>query len=244
MNNGVPQGIGVGVGNIDVLKGTDIGVLRDKGSYDKSTYKKTTKPDGTVVEEVKMNQRNKNVGVVDLETQGVNIGDWAVDVGISEKSTEDAVGFVDSIWGSRQAAGMIQNRRAEEVKLEQFKAQRELQLQEDSVQRRLLQEQMLQQQNGVGKFIMREDFVNAFRQLSLDDKRNQLNNEMATTFRVLNILKQNIGMPLNDDQIRNYHIADDASLSESEMLDYIYFDFYRIQRSLLDVADILLKNNN
>ncbi len=151
MNNGVPQGIGVGVGNIDVLKGTDIGVLRDKGSYDKSTYKKTTKPDGTVVEEVKMNQRNKNVGVVDLETQGVNIGDRAVDVGISEKSTEDAVGFVDSIWGSRQAAGMIQNRRAEEVKLEQFKAQRELQLQEDSVQRRLLQEQMLQQQNGVGR---------------------------------------------------------------------------------------------
>lgn len=151
MNNGVPQGIGVGVGNIDVLKGTDIGVLRDKGSYDKSTYKKTTKPDGTVVEEVKMNQRNKNVGVVDLETQGVNIGDRAVDVGISEKATEDAVGFVDSIWGSRQAAGMIQNRRAEEVKLEQFKAQRELQLQEDSVQRRLLQEQMLQQQNGVGR---------------------------------------------------------------------------------------------
>ena len=91
---------------------------------------------------------------------------------------------------------------------------------------------------------MREDFVNAFRQLSLDDKRNQLNNEMATTFRVLNILKQNIGMPLNDDQIRNYHIADDASLSESEMLDYIYFDFYRIQRSLLDVADVLLKSNN
>ncbi|MBE6146499.1 MAG: hypothetical protein E7171_07755 [Firmicutes bacterium] len=91
---------------------------------------------------------------------------------------------------------------------------------------------------------MREDFVNAFRQLSLDDKRNQLNNEMATTFRVLNILKQNIGMPLNDDQIRNYHIADDAGLSESQMLDYIYFDFYRIQRSLLDVADILLKNNN
>ena len=151
MNNGVPQGIGVGVGNIDVLKGTDIGVLRDKGSYDKSTYKKTTKPDGTVVEEVKMNQRNKNVGVVDLETQGVNIGDRAVDVGISEKATEDAVGFVDSIWGSRQAAGMIQNRRAEEVKLEQFKAQRELQLQEDSVQRRLLQEQMLQQQNSVGR---------------------------------------------------------------------------------------------
>ena len=151
MNNGSPQGIGVGVGNIDVLKGTDIGVLRDKGSYDKSTYKRTTKPDGTVVEEVKMNQRNKNVGAVDLETQGVNIGDRAVDVGISERSTEDAVGFVDSIWGSRQAASMIQQRRAEESKVDNFKAQRELQLQEDSAQRKLLQEQMLQQQNGVGR---------------------------------------------------------------------------------------------
>lgn len=91
---------------------------------------------------------------------------------------------------------------------------------------------------------MREDFVNAFRQLSLDDKRNQLNNEMATIFRVLNILKQNMGMPLNGDNIRNYHIAEDATLNESQMLDYIYFDFYKIQRSLLDVADLLLKNNN
>lgn len=151
MNNGVPQGIGVGVGNIDVLKGTDIGVLRGNGSYDKSTYTKTTKPDGTVVEKVKMNQKNMHMGVAEVGTEGVNIGDRAVDVGVSEKSTEDAVGFVDSIWGSRQAAGMIQNRRAEEVKLEQFKAQREMQLQEDSVQRKLLQEQMLQQQNGVGR---------------------------------------------------------------------------------------------
>ena len=30
MNNGSPQGIGVGVGDIDVLKDTDIGVLRRK----------------------------------------------------------------------------------------------------------------------------------------------------------------------------------------------------------------------
>ena len=30
MNNGSPRGIDVGVGNIDVLKGTDIGVLRNK----------------------------------------------------------------------------------------------------------------------------------------------------------------------------------------------------------------------
>ena len=120
MNNGNPQGIGVGVGSIDVLNNTNIGVLRGNGRRDKSKYKRTTKPDGTVVEEIKMNEFNMNGGLVDLQTDGVNLGDRAVDVGISEKSTEDAVGFVDSIWGTRQAAGKIQDKRIEEVKLEQL----------------------------------------------------------------------------------------------------------------------------
>ena len=137
MNNGSPQGIGVGVGDIDVLKDTDIGVLRRKTNKDKSQYTRTTHPDGTVVEEIKMNQKNTSTGVVDLQTQGVNLGKRAVDVGISEKSTEDAVGFVDSIWGSRQAAGKIQDKRMEEVKLEQFRAERELQLSQDAKKRKM-----------------------------------------------------------------------------------------------------------
>ena len=144
MNNGSPRGIDVGVGNIDVLKGTDIGVLRNKKGYDKSTYTKETKPDGTVVETVKMNQKNTSKGLVDLQTQGVNLGNRAVDVGVSERSTEDAVGFVDSIWGSRQAAGKIQDKRLEEAKLENFKAQRDLQMQEDSKVRALANQQQLQ----------------------------------------------------------------------------------------------------
>ena len=137
MNNGSPQGIGVGVGDIDVLKDTDIGVLRRKTNKDKSKYTRTTQPDGTVVEEIKMNQKNTSTGVVDLQTQGVNLGKRAVDIGISEKSTEDAVGFVDSIWGSRQAAGKIQDKRMEEVKLEQFRAERELQLSQDAKKRKM-----------------------------------------------------------------------------------------------------------
>ena len=146
MNNGSPKGIDVGVGNIDVLKGTDIGVLRNKKGYDKSTYKKETKPDGTVVETVKMNKKDSSKGIVDLQTQGVNLGDRAVDVGVSERSTEDAVGFVDSIWGSKQAAGKIQDRRMEEAKLDNFKKQRDLQMQEDSQVRALANQQNLNQQ--------------------------------------------------------------------------------------------------
>ncbi len=167
MNNGSPQGIGVGVGDIDVLKDTDIGVLRRKTNKDKSKYTRTTQPDGTVVEEIKMNQKNTSTGVVDLQTQGVNLGKRAVDIGVSEKSTEDAVGFVDSIWGSRQAAGKIQDRRMMEAQakagvkptqptqsaptqgmpnvdaLANFKNQRQAQLSEDHMVRELAAQQQM-----------------------------------------------------------------------------------------------------
>lgn len=129
------DGVNAGVANIDILKGTDIGVLRNKGTYNKSTYTKVTKPDGTVVEKVKMNQGNVNKGILDFGTNGINIGDNAVDVGVSKDISEDVVSFVDSIWGSRQAAAKTQAVRAEEAKLEQFKAERELQMGEDSLKR-------------------------------------------------------------------------------------------------------------
>ena len=88
---------------------------------------------------------------------------------------------------------------------------------------------------------MRPEFKEAFRALSLDDKRNQLNNEMEATFRMLQLLKQTMGMPIDtDDTIRNYHMANDADLTEEEMLEYIYFDFYTIQKNVLDVADTII----
>ena len=172
MNNGSPKGIGVEVGDINVLKDTDIGVLRNKKFKDNSTYKKTTKPDGTVVEETKIRRSDKNGGLVSLDTQGVGIGNKSgktAEVFVSENSTEDAVGFVDSIWGSRQAAGKIQDRRMMEAQakagvkptqsaptqsaptqgmpnvdaLANFKNQRQAQLSEDHMVRELAAQQQM-----------------------------------------------------------------------------------------------------
>ena len=51
---------------------------------------------------------------------------------------------------------------------------------------------------------MRAEFKEAFRQLSLNDKRNQLNNEMEASFRMLQLLKQTMGIPIDtEDTIRN-----------------------------------------
>lgn len=92
---------------------------------------------------------------------------------------------------------------------------------------------------------MNPEFKNAFHELSLDDKRNQLNNEMESAFRMLQILKQTLGVPIDsEDQIRNYHMANDANLTESEMLDHIYFDFYTIEKNILDIAQTIIDKQN
>ena len=85
-----------------------------------------------------MNQKNSRGGLVDLSTQGVNLGDKAVDVGLSKEVSEDAVSFVDSIWGSKTAAGKTQDVRMEKTKLDKFKAERDAQLQRDSEKRQMM----------------------------------------------------------------------------------------------------------
>lgn len=143
MNNNPMDGLNVGVQNLDVLKGTDIGILRRQKESDHSKYTVTTKPDGTVIEEVKMNKSSSNKNLVDLQTQGVNIGNDAVDVGISKSVSEDVVGFVDSIWGSKQVAGKTAERRLQEVQnegqhtsdLDNFRAIREQALKEEAAKR-------------------------------------------------------------------------------------------------------------
>jgi hypothetical protein len=88
---------------------------------------------------------------------------------------------------------------------------------------------------------MREEFKKAFSELSISDKRNELNNEMEKAFTMLSTLKQAVSSPLNEgDSIRNYHIVNDDKLSESEMLDLIYYDFYIIQRNILDLVDKII----
>ena len=147
MNNNPMDGLNVGVGNIDVLKGTDIGVLRNKKDHDHSTYTRTTKPDGTVVEKVKMDKSTQNKGLVDVQTEGVNIGQDAVGVGMSGAVSEDIVGFVDSIWGSKQVAGATAERRLQESQqqsqtseIDNFRAIRDQKLREEAAQRQAQQQ--------------------------------------------------------------------------------------------------------
>ena len=93
-----------------------------------------------------MNKKYSNGGVVDLNTDGVNFGKDGLSAGISKDVSEDAVSFVDSIWGSKTAAGKVQDKRMEQMKLDRFRAERETQHLEDSERRNA----MLQNELGNG----------------------------------------------------------------------------------------------
>lgn len=92
---------------------------------------------------------------------------------------------------------------------------------------------------------MDDTLKEAFSKLSVNDKRNELNNEMELAFRMLKDIKSVINAPDDEtDKIRNYHMVYDANMTESEMLDQLYIDFHVIQKNILDLADKVLFSNN
>lgn len=88
---------------------------------------------------------------------------------------------------------------------------------------------------------MNEKFKRAYSELELSDKRNEFNNEMKVVLKILEMVKQKIGVKVDSkDIIRNYHTIDDDNLTESEMLDFLYFDFHTIEKNVLDIAEVIM----
>lgn len=84
---------------------------------------------------------------------------------------------------------------------------------------------------------MNEEFKNAFNSLSVNEKRNQISNELLIIGELIKIMEQNIGIT-SILTIKNYDSISDSTLSEGEMLDFIYEDIYNIQRELITILSI------
>lgn len=85
---------------------------------------------------------------------------------------------------------------------------------------------------------MNEAFKSAFEKLSIDDKRNQISDELILISELIKNIEYKLGVSsiLN---VKNYDINKQSSLSESEMLSFIYEDVYNIQRELITVLSAI-----
>lgn len=89
---------------------------------------------------------------------------------------------------------------------------------------------------------MSEEFKNAFDKLSINEKRNQISDELLIIGELIKNIenKYNIQSILN---VKNYDTNKNNELTETEMLSFIYEDIYNIQRELITVLSAInIKN--
>lgn len=85
---------------------------------------------------------------------------------------------------------------------------------------------------------MSEEMKKAYTQLDINDKRNQLSDELLIIFEL--IKRYENAKEINPIiQIKNYDVAKDKNLNEDEMLTFFYEDVYNIQQELITLLSIV-----
>ncbi len=82
---------------------------------------------------------------------------------------------------------------------------------------------------------MSEEFKNAFSNLSIDEKRNQISNELIVISEIIKLKEKTLNIP-SYLSVKNYE--SDSDMSESETLDFLYEDIYNIQKELITLLSI------
>lgn len=89
---------------------------------------------------------------------------------------------------------------------------------------------------------MNDRFKEAYKKLSLDDKRNELSNELIVIANYLDVLK-NINNINSEIEISNYQIGNEEKISEEEFLLQIYNDIYNISKELVTILKVIEQKN-
>lgn len=85
---------------------------------------------------------------------------------------------------------------------------------------------------------MSEEMKNAYRQLDINDKRNQLSDELLIIFELIKRYENAKGInPVT--QVKNYDTINDKNLNEDEMLTFFYEDAYNIQQELITLLNVV-----
>lgn len=82
---------------------------------------------------------------------------------------------------------------------------------------------------------MTEEFKKAFLNLSIDEKRNQISNELIIISELIKLKEESLKIP-SVLSVKNY--TSNSNISESEMLDFLYEDIYNIQKELITIFSI------
>lgn len=85
---------------------------------------------------------------------------------------------------------------------------------------------------------MSEEMKNAYKMLDINDKRNQLSDELLIIFELIKRFENTKGInPIT--QVKNYDTVNDKNLNEDEILTFFYEDVYNIQQELITLLNVV-----
>lgn len=85
---------------------------------------------------------------------------------------------------------------------------------------------------------MSEEMKNAYSMLDINNKRNQLSDELLIIFELIKRYENAKGInPVT--QVKNYDTVNDKNLNEDEMLTFFYEDVYNIQQELITLLNVV-----
>lgn len=85
---------------------------------------------------------------------------------------------------------------------------------------------------------MSEEMKNAYMQLDINNKRNQLSDELLIIFELIKRYENAKGInPIT--QVKNYDTVNDKNLNEDEILTFFYEDVYNIQQELITLLNVV-----
>ncbi len=87
---------------------------------------------------------------------------------------------------------------------------------------------------------MSEEMKNAYMQLDINNKRNQLSDELLIIFELIKRYENAKGInPVT--QVKNYDTLNGMNLNEDEILTFFYEDVYNIQQELITLLNVIEK---
>lgn len=85
---------------------------------------------------------------------------------------------------------------------------------------------------------MSTELLNSFDVLSINDKRNQIINELVLIHELIKVHEKLVNInPITS--IKNYNINSDKELTEAEMLTFLYENIYNVEQELITLLKLL-----
>lgn len=89
---------------------------------------------------------------------------------------------------------------------------------------------------------MNNKLLEAFNELSINDKRDKISNELIVIGSLINYIEKKYNID-NYLKIKNYNLSKDINKNESEILTFLYEDIYNIEREIITITKLIMEDD-